>query len=726
MGRSAVYKPAIYDAYRKSHEIEGSTEGAQEDYHVPIKVNYERQIYFAENGKHSPLYFLNYPSAVYYNGKTYIVWQGDAGYDPYIICYDHATDTWADAVKVGTNPLAADDHGAPVILIDDSGYIHVFYGCHHTNLKYAKSDNPEDITAWTAQADPTGSCSYPHVIPDNGDIHLTYRHTTGAQGNWAYRFSNDNGASWGAETIIIEIDLLATDSIYAYTPQLHGTKLHIIWRYYTAAEGPRDLFHAYLELTDNHMYSMDGTDLGTSITKAEADANCLVVDSGAFDMRMMALHLDGDGYPYIIYCIETVAAFDHRFTRWTGSEWVASETIAETDEALNSMDFILHSATSITAFLVGSGAAGRGGDIVKWSWNGTSWTEVKTILSEAEAGMPLKDPKVVINYDDELKLVFAEYGAGGAGGLKVYASDGDSLLRVGADSNENIYCDGKCKTDFGDIRFTASDGTTELEHGLEEKVDSDYALFWVKIPNIPADPDTVTIYIFYGKDDATSASTESREDFTTFTEVEEIDDIQKTAYHVDFVDSRGRTTYLYKDYTADFFDDFASHLNSKRVTHALASWLAQILMADVVKGRNAMMVANDAHIVAGVGGDVQALSLKEYDAGGVSHNSVPASVVIVLGTIYYLSMRKYGTSLVLDTYTTAKLRHAGGDGDFEHMTLTLQADYSFRYGYVGNTRDTGTAQVGSSDMEDLLLRKYVSPEPANGDWGAEEAVVWPF
>jgi len=76
----------------------------------------------------------------------------------------------------------------------------------------------------------------------------------------------------------------------------------------------------------------------------------------------------------------------------------------------------------------------------------------------------------------------------------------------GTDSGEHVYLNGKCRTDFGDIRFTADDGSTLLDYWMEEYVDSDYAIFWVKVPSIPASPDTVTIYIYYGKSDATTTS----------------------------------------------------------------------------------------------------------------------------------------------------------------------------------------------------------------------------
>jgi len=65
---------------------------------------------------------------------------------------------------------------------------------------------------------------------------------------------------------------------------------------------------------------------------------------------------------------------------------------------------------------------------------------------------------------------------------------------------------GKCRTDFGDIRFTSSDGATLLDYWIEELVEGDYAVFWVEVDSIPASPNSTTIYIYYGKSDATTTS----------------------------------------------------------------------------------------------------------------------------------------------------------------------------------------------------------------------------
>ncbi|PVX27584.1 MAG: hypothetical protein CW716_01505 [Candidatus Bathyarchaeum sp.] len=64
-----------------------------------------------------------------------------------------------------------------------------------------------------------------------------------------------------------------------------------------------------------------------------------------------------------------------------------------------------------------------------------------------------------------------------------YAADAGTGYQVsltvhygsGSDSGDDVYLGSKCRTDFGDIRFTDDDGSTELDYWMEEKTDSDYA-----------------------------------------------------------------------------------------------------------------------------------------------------------------------------------------------------------------------------------------------------------
>ncbi len=74
----------------------------------------------------------------------------------------------------------------------------------------------------------------------------------------------------------------------------------------------------------------------------------------------------------------------------------------------------------------------------------------------------------------------------------------------GTDSGADVFLGGKCKGGFGDVRFTAVDGTSLLSCWMESPV-SDNATFWVKITaNLTAS--ATIIYIYYGNSAANSTS----------------------------------------------------------------------------------------------------------------------------------------------------------------------------------------------------------------------------
>jgi len=76
----------------------------------------------------------------------------------------------------------------------------------------------------------------------------------------------------------------------------------------------------------------------------------------------------------------------------------------------------------------------------------------------------------------------------------------------GTDSGENVYLGTNVRDDFGDVRFTKADGTTLLDYWMESYISGTKATFWVEVDSIPASPDSVDIYIYYDKPDATTTS----------------------------------------------------------------------------------------------------------------------------------------------------------------------------------------------------------------------------
>lgn len=68
----------------------------------------------------------------------------------------------------------------------------------------------------------------------------------------------------------------------------------------------------------------------------------------------------------------------------------------------------------------------------------------------------------------------------------------------GIDNGEDVYLGGKCLSDFSDVRFTDDAHSPNfLVPWIEEKVNNDYAIIWVKILDDLSDENR-TIYIYYG------------------------------------------------------------------------------------------------------------------------------------------------------------------------------------------------------------------------------------
>ncbi len=83
--------------------------------------------------------------------------------------------------------------------------------------------------------------------------------------------------------------------------------------------------------------------------------------------------------------------------------------------------------------------------------------------------------------------------------LKVYNTSGSDTLGV-------VYLNGSARSDFGDLRFTKSDGVTPLDYWIESYTSGVSADVWIEVDNIPAAPNNASIYLYYGNPGAANAS----------------------------------------------------------------------------------------------------------------------------------------------------------------------------------------------------------------------------
>jgi len=154
-------------------------------------------------GAHATYCAWTRPMAVYAPAvaKTFFAF-GNADNSPTISFYDHKTKELADAVVVGSNP-DVDAHKNPHLLIDEQGYIYVFYRSHCTPTHLAKSARPYDISEWVDMGVVAERSSYPQPWQlKKGEIVVLYRGGGTHDATESCVRSTDGGKTWSEPTVI--------------------------------------------------------------------------------------------------------------------------------------------------------------------------------------------------------------------------------------------------------------------------------------------------------------------------------------------------------------------------------------------------------------------------------------------------------------------------------------------------------------------------------------------
>ena len=269
----------------------------------------------------------------------------------------------------------------------------------------------------------------------------------------------------------------------------------------------------------------------------------------------------------------------------------------------------------------------------------------------------------------------------------------------GTDSGEDVYLNGKCRTDFGDIRFTKDDGETLLDYWIEEKVDSDYAIFWVKVPNIPASPNTATIYIYYENSSATSTSNgENTFEFFDDFEDEIIDTDKWEEWQTGDFDNyvTEENGYLQVDgNTEDWNDHGAKAKNIGLDTDKV--WMFRAGKFGSGWGDCDLVWSE----VAAEHREWAGAWLGYYDGGWNS-----------LANVNEGSWKRY--EVICKSSTEFTVKRDGETYSYTRSALSLPIDV-----LLGGTIHSNP--IARYDW--VACRKYVDPEPSHGSWGREEHIT---
>lgn len=380
----------------------------------------EMSPYFTDNAFGAGVGTTMHPVGEYCKGTTYVAFQG-AKEDSFVAAYNHKTKKWIGPFKAGVSVLGKDpnvkidNHGKPALIIDGEGYIHVIFGghgglpIHGTNplgnthggkMIHVVSKKPLDITSWEVLDNIPAFGTYNQLVKmDNGDIYLFYRH--GAhRSNWVYQKSTDNARTFAAPVSILKTkrrtDGPAEDAWYGWFEKGPNNQIICCFNYHhckdenVGHDGERHNGYYMSMNTKNGMWTnVEGKKLNTPLTKEDADAYALVVDTkDKWTVRGTAA-LDHEGNPHI-----TITQGEHMGLRhggpknihhykWTGKKW----TEGNAKLPIATGDFLMNSKNKIK-LLLASNNAERTGEVAWWTSkdDGETFKKGKVLLHRKKRG----------------------------------------------------------------------------------------------------------------------------------------------------------------------------------------------------------------------------------------------------------------------------------------------------------------------------------------------------
>lgn len=315
-----------------------------------------------------------------YGGRTPGVSNGIS----YISYYDHENKIFITPIEIGRFK-DNDAHRNPVLLIDEFGYIYVFWGSHNDKTYVKRSVNPYDISSWVPKATLTGETTYPQAWQLRLDeIIVLYRNKNG----WGYKKSINNATTWNNEIQLIKY---INDDLKPYLISIPNNeapikKLHLAWtmRDWSKINVRTNIYYMYSNDGGSTWKNIKGNILSMPINENNAD-DVLVFDSKKDNTNMKDIKLDSQGNPYILFLqTESKTIFRWKIAKWNSGEWIINN-ITISDHSFDSGEMIFFSDNDLRAYLP-SGVVEvneDGGEIQEWTSinKGDTWINTQDITT---------------------------------------------------------------------------------------------------------------------------------------------------------------------------------------------------------------------------------------------------------------------------------------------------------------------------------------------------------
>lgn len=273
---------------------------------------------------------------------------------------------------------------------------------------------------------------------------------------------------------------------------------------------------------------------------------------------------------------------------------------------------------------------------------------------------------------------------------------------TGTDTPTDIYLGTNVNNDFSDLRFTSQDGSNNLNYWIESYTSGSVATVWIKIPSIPANPCTTTIYIYYNNTGATTTS----------------DGTNTFIQYTDFSSSTGWSLGTGWAISGNLLSFTGSSNSPSYSTTAVTQ--NQYSVVSRLRGTTAnfriFMGAESNSPFTGATETGSALysygtyvnKLLRYN-NGTPYATGAVSFTTVQNTWYILE-------IIIDDVTVNYISKAYTDD----RTITATTSYSTKGSGTGNTFGFLAPAYEYQDIDWIFVRKYTSPEPTFLLIGTEE------
>jgi hypothetical protein len=283
---------------------------------------------------------------------------------------------------------------------------------------------------------------------------------------------------------------------------------------------------------------------------------------------------------------------------------------------------------------------------------------------------------------------------------------GDGTEVIDVDIAGKVYVSDKCKADYSDIRFTTSDSITLLDYWIEES-DANVATVWVEFNSISSYPGSSLFYMYYGNADAADTSNENN----VFDYVDR--GSQAASWSIYGTAGQSATD---GDPAPSYYANSSSESYLKRDISLVPARIVTFNVKTDGLGNIYFLTNSD-----GLGQMYRLDTRASPEHSGFNSTTSWTSWLAPGSGFQAVANQWYKLTIVITSATSANLYYSQTTSSSPSGFGTLIGTYtiSSNGGYIGLVGDAlGPANI--TFLDNIIVRKYASPQPTWGTWGVEE------